>query len=118
HIRDGPALELNIQDTWIKTATPATRTRHGQFGQQIQCDLLHALALAFLAAAAADVEAETIGLEAARLGFARGGEQLADFVEHAGVRRWRRTGRPAQRRLIDFDQFVDAVQSLDTVMRS
>jgi hypothetical protein len=78
-------------------------------GEEVHLDLLEALALARLAAAAAglcgDVEAEAAGLVAADLGLLGLGEDVADLVEDAGVGggiasgacgRWG-TGRPRSR---------------------
>ena len=79
-------------------------------------DLLGALPLAGLAAAALDVEAEPAGLVAADLRLARLGEELADQVEHARVRRRVAARRPADGRLVDLDDLVDLRDAEDLLV--
>jgi hypothetical protein len=44
------------------------------------------------------------------------GEQLADKVEHAGVRRGVRRRRIAERALVDADDFVDLLDACDGIV--
>ena len=92
----------------LNRCAAARRARHEQVGQKVHFDLPHALPLALFAAAAGDVEAEAADLVAALLRLARGGEDLANLVEQAGVGRRVAARRAADRRLIDLDQLVDA----------
>src|SRR5262249_3768025 len=85
-------------------------------GQEVHLDALLAVALARLAAAARLVETEALRLPAAHLGFGKAGEQFADQVENAGVRRRVGAGRVAERLLIDLDELVDVLQAKDVVV--
>ena len=69
------------------------------------CDV--AVALAGVAAAAFDVEAEMAGREVARAGLERLGEDGADLVERLDVRHRVRPRRAADRALVDEDHVVD-----------
>ncbi len=51
------------------------------------------------------------GFVAADFGFAGLGEDLADFVEHAGVGRGIAARRAADRALVDLDHLVDLVDA-------
>ena len=79
-------------------------------------DLEDAVALARLAAAALDVEAEAAGLVAAHARLARLAEEVADRVEDARVRRGIRARRAADRLLVDVDDLVDILESLDLLV--
>ena len=79
--------------------------------EEVHFDLDEAVALAFLAAAALDVEAEAAGLVAANFGGGQSGEEVADLVEHAGV-----GGRVAARgaadgRLVNDDDLVQVLEA-------
>ena len=78
-------------------------------------DLEDAVALARLAATALDVEAEAAGLVAAHARLTRLAEELADRVEDARVRRRIRARRAADR-LVDVDDLVDVLESLDLLV--
>ena len=82
-------------------------------GEEVHLDLDQAVALAGLAAAALDVEAEAAGLVAARLAFGQAGEPVADLGEGAGVGGRVGAGRAADRRLIDVDHLVEIVEPGD-----
>jgi hypothetical protein len=69
----------------------------------VHLDLDLAIAAADLAAAALDVEAEPARLIAARPGLASLGEELADVVEDARVRRRVGARGAPDRRLVDVD---------------
>ena len=75
-----------------------------------------ALALAFLAASALDVEAEAAGLVVALDRERRRREQVADVVVETDVGRGIRTAVPADRRLIDADDLVHVLHAVDAVM--
>src|SRR5206468_10232967 len=85
-------------------------------GQEVHLDLYEAVALARLAAAALDVEAEAAGLVAARLALAQAGEPVADRGEGAGVGRRVGARGAADRRLIDVDHLVEIVEAGELVM--
>jgi hypothetical protein len=85
-------------------------------GQEVHLDLLLAVALAGLAAAARLVEAEPPRVVAAHLRLRQLREELTDQVEGAGVGRRVRAGREADRVLIDADDLVDLPQAEDVVV--
>ena len=101
---------------WLKRLPRHKRARHRQIRQELQGDAQAPLALTFLAAASLDVEAEAVRLVATQLGRARGGEDLANLVVDAGVGGRAGTRRSAQRRLIDLDDLVELLQSLDGIV--
>src|SRR5205823_5372281 len=76
-------------------------------GEEVHLDALGPLALAGLAPAALDVEAEAADLVAAELGLPRRGEDLADLVEDAGVGGGVAARGAADGGLVDLDDFVD-----------
>jgi hypothetical protein len=76
----------------------------------------HAVAAAFLTAAAGDIEAEAAGVIAAHAGGGQLGEQFADGRESAGVGGGVRAGTAADGLLIDDDYLVDAAESADAVV--
>jgi hypothetical protein len=82
----------------------------------VHLDLLLAVALARLAAAARLVEAEAPRLVAAHLRLRQLREQLPDQVEDAGVRRRVRRRCVADGALIDVDDLVDLLQAEDVVV--
>src|SRR4030088_1951989 len=76
-------------------------------GQEVHLDLDQAVALAGLAAAALDVEAERPGSRAPGLGFRETREPVADRLEGAGVGRRVGPGRAPDRPLVDVDDLVE-----------
>src|SRR6202022_2008137 len=92
--------------------------RHIHIGEKIHLDAAQAVALARFAAPALHVEAEPAGAIAPLARFGQHGEQFADGSEYAGVRRWVRTRRASDRRLIDFDDLVDLRGSFDFAERA
>ncbi len=71
------------------------------------------VALTGLTAAALYIKGESAGIEPAQLGILRGGIQLADIRENAGISSGVGTGRPADGRLVDFDHLVQLREPLD-----
>jgi hypothetical protein len=82
----------------------------------VHLDLQLAVALARLAAAAADVEREPARLVAAHLRLGRERVEVADVREEIGVRGRVRPGRPPDRLLVDLDDLVEAVDPVDRVV--
>ena len=76
---------------------------------------MHAVALAGLAAAALDVEAEAPGIVAARARLGHRREQLAQRREQSGVGRRVGARRAPDRALIDVDDAIDSLESLDAL---
>ena len=85
-------------------------------GQEVHLDLDQTVALAGLAAATLDVEAEPAGAIAAGLGFRQTGEPVADRLEGAGIGRGVGPWRAADRRLVDVDDLVEQFQALDPLI--
>ena len=79
---------------------------------------MHILAVAFagFAAAAGRVEAESPRRVAAHFGLRQLRIELANQVEHAGVRGRVAGGRVAQRLLIDANDFVDVLDAANFVV--
>ena len=84
--------------------------------QELHLDLDDPVALAGLAAAALDVEAEAPGLVAADPGLGRAGEQLPDGPEQADVGGRVGARRPADGALVDLDDLVDVLDALDGIV--
>ena len=89
---------------------------HVDVGQELHLHADDAVALTGLASASLDVEAEAAGLVAAHARLARLAEEVADRVEDARVRRGIRARRAADRLLVDVDDLVDILESLDLLV--
>ena len=81
HVGDGVALELHLQRFAVVPLAVAFLAGDVDVGEEVHLDLDQPVALARLAAAALDVEAEAAGLVAARLAFGEAGEPVADLGE-------------------------------------
>jgi hypothetical protein len=81
HFVDGLALVADIQGLAVVALALADVAGHVDIRQEVHLDLDHAVALAGLAAAALDVEAEAARLVAAGARFLGAGEQLANRRE-------------------------------------
>ena len=97
----------------LKRAPLQVAARHLDVGHEVELRRDHAFALALLAAAALDVEAEPSGLVAALDRQRRVGEQVADGVVEADVGGRVRSAVPADRRLVDVDHLVDVLDTVD-----
>jgi hypothetical protein len=117
HVGDGLAAELHLQRLAVVALALAGVAGDVDVGQEVHLDLQHAVALAGLAAAALDVEAEAAGRVAARAGIRQLAEPVADGREEAGVGRGVGARRAADRRLVDVDDLVEVLQPLDPLMR-
>ena len=129
-VEEGPGLvDPHLQDVADRLPLEAAFERLGvvakplarlaadvKVGQEVHLDLADALALAGLAPAPLDVEAEPAGGVAPDLGLAGPGEDLADLVEDAGEGGRGRPRPPADRRLVDRDQLVDRLQAVDPLV--
>src|SRR5437870_13717267 len=81
--------------------------------QKTHLDLTNSIALACFASAAFYIEAESAGLVATRARLRQHGVQFADRREHTSVCCWIRARRPADRRLVNFDDLVDQLETLN-----
>ena len=116
-VGDRLALEVDLERLAVVALALADLARHVDVGQELHLDLEDPVALAVLAAAALDVEAEAARRVAADARLRDAGEQLADRREQAGVRRRVRARRPADRALVDLDDLVDVLGALERVVR-
>ena len=87
HLGDGLALVVHLERLAVVARAVADLARDVDVRQEVHLDLDRAVAGARLAAAALDVEREPALEVAAHLGLRGRGEELADVVEDAGVRR-------------------------------
>ena len=78
HVGDRVALELHLERLAVVAGAVADVAGDVDVGQEVHLDLDQAVALARLAPAALDVEAEAAGLVAARLALGQAGEPVAD----------------------------------------
>ena len=113
HVGDALALELHLQRLAVVALAVADVAGDVDVGQEVHLDLDQAVALAGLAAAALDVEAEAAGLVAARLALGQAGEPVADLGEGAGVGRRVGARGAADRRLVDVDDLVEMFEAGD-----
>src|ERR1700676_825414 len=109
-------LVMDGQGLGVVSAAVADVALDPDVGQEVHLDLLLAVALARLAAAAGLVEAEAARMIAADLGLGKLSEKLANEIEDAGVRRRVGAGRIADRVLIDADDLVDVLQPENIVV--
>ena len=84
-------------------------------GEEVHFDFYQTVAAACLAPAALGIERESARTVAARSGVLRGGEQIADVAEQTRIRRGVRAGASADRALVDADDLVQMLQTLDAI---
>ena len=117
HVGDVLALVADLERLAVVALAVADLAGHVDVGQEVHLDLELAVALAGLAAAALDVEAEAPGLVAAQLALRGLREELADLVEDAGVGGRVAARRAADGRLVDVDDLVEVLGAVDAVVR-
>ena len=113
HLAHGLAAQAHLQRLGVEARAAAALAGHAHVGQEGHLDLLHALALAGLAAPARGVEREAARAPAAHARLGGVGEQLADVVPEADVGRGTRARRLADRRLVDLQHALDRFTPLD-----
>ena len=118
HVGDALPLEADVQGLAVEPLPLADRARDPDVGEEVHLELVRAVPLAGLAAAAGDVEAEPARLVAAGLGLGQLGVEVADLVEQLDVRGRVRPGRAADGRLVDVDDLVELVEPVDAVVRA
>ncbi len=118
NLGDVLALVAHLQRLALIAFPAAGLARHPHVRQEVHlvADLPEPFAI--VASPAGPVEAESVDGVAADLAVGQTGEDLADDVEDAAVRRRVGERRVADRLLIDVDDLVDEVQPADFVMRS
>ena len=106
-----PSIPFDIEDFVLESAAFAHVAPQFQIGHELHADGHLAFALARLAAATSDVEAEVGGFVAARLGDACAAEQLPNLVVRLDVRDGVAAGRFANGILVDEFQRADLVHA-------
>ena len=112
-VADVLALVGDLERLAVVARALADLARHVDVGQEVHLDLDLPVALARLAAAARDVEAEAARRVAARLRVRRRREQRADVVPQPGVGGRVRARRAADGRLVDVDDLVDVLEAVE-----
>ena len=114
---DGLALVLNLQRFAVIAFAFALVARHVDIRQEVHFNLDHAVALARFAAAAAHVKAETSWRIAAGARFRHTGKQFTYGREDAGIGCRVRARGTANRALVNVDNFIEMLQTLDVAVR-
>src|SRR5207247_2007448 len=112
HLGDRLPLESHLERLAVVALPSAGLARDVDVRKEVHLDLDRAVALAGLAAAAADVEREPTLLVAAHLRVGRLRVELADRREEVGIGRRVRPRRSPDRRLVDVDHLVEALDAL------
>src|ERR1700687_54420 len=107
HCGDTLAFVQDFQRFAVVTPSVTDLAGHEYIGQKVHFDFDHPVARAGLTATTLYVERKTSGTVAAHARFGKLCEQVADVCEQAGVRRWIRTRRAADRCLVDVDHLVE-----------
>src|SRR6185312_1774968 len=118
HIVDRFAAILDLQRFAVEAAALANGTSDPDIGEEVHFELVGAVALASLAAAAGLVETEAAGLIAANLGVRHLGVQRTNFVPQLDVSGWVGTRRPTNGPLVDVDHLVDLLRAFDPFVGS
>ena len=116
NLRDVQPLEPDVERLPVVASPLALLANHEHVREEVHLDDLGALALACLAAPALDVERKPSRPVAAYLGLLDHGEDAADVVEDLGVRRRVRARGPADRRLVNLADLVDALRPDDPLV--
>ncbi len=106
-------MEFYGQRFLVVAASVAHLALHVDVGHEVHLDAALAVALAGLAAAAGDVEAEAAGLVAALARLGQHGEKVADGREDLRVGGGIGARSAADGRLVDADHFVDLVGAVE-----
>ena len=117
HFGDVLAFVLNVERLAVVALAMAHLARHVDVREKVHLDLDDAVALAGFAAPAFYVERKTAGTVTAFARHRHASEQFADRREEPGVGRGIRARRASDRALIDVDDLVEMIESLDCVVR-
>ena len=115
HLGNILALIVHLERLAVIALALADLARDVNIRQEVHLDLQQAVAGAGLAAAAANVEREAPGAVAAQLRVLRGGEKAADIVKQAGIRRRIGARRAADGTLVDIDDLVQILHTVNAV---
>ncbi len=115
-VRDGVPAVVDLQRLAVVALAAADLAGHVDVRQELHLDLQDAVALAVLAAAALDVEAEAPGPVAPHACLRHAREELADGPEEARVRGRVGARRAADGALVDVDDLVDGLRALQGIV--
>jgi hypothetical protein len=110
------ALVEDFQRFAIVTSAVTDLTRHKDVWEEVHLDLDDAFTLAGLAPSTLHIEGEPTGLVPTGLGFRHRGKQLTNWREQAGVGCRVRTRRATDGALVDFDHFVEVLDTVEGVV--
>src|SRR5215467_1296633 len=116
HVVDSLTAERDFERLAVESCPLAGAARHFDVRHEVKLRGDHSFALALLAASSLDIEAESAGLVSALDGKRSLSEQVADKIVESDIRRGIRPAVPPDRRLIDVDDFMDVLDSVDAVM--
>ena len=118
HVRDGLTTVGDLKRLAVIAFAAADLTGDIDIGKEVHLDLNLSVALACFAATAAHVKGETSRRVAARLRLRRTRKQRAKIIPQANVRSRVGTRRAANRRLVDIDNLIDALDALELFVRA
>ena len=118
HLADVAALIDDLADVRAVAATLALAAGDVDVLEEVHLQLLEAVALAGLAAAAGDVEREVPRTEPERLRPRQAGVEAPDVVERLDVRHGVRPRGPADRLLVDEPDPAQVLEPEDRVVRA
>ena len=117
-IGDRLAFVFHRERLVVVAVAAADLAQHVNVGQKVHFDPPLAFSLAGFAAPARNVERKASRLVTAFARLRQHGIEIANLGEDAGVGRWIRTRRAANRRLVDANDLVDIFRSGDGLVRS
>ncbi|MCG3768125.1 MAG: hypothetical protein JW394_0228 [Nitrospira sp.] len=106
HVRDALPLMMNLHSLAVVPLTLTDLTGHVDVRQKMHLDLEQPVSLASLAAAAFHIETVAARLVPADTRVRQIGIEVADEPEQPCIGRRIRTRSPANRRLVDVDDFI------------
>src|SRR5258706_896886 len=109
-IRDIQPFVCDFQSLAIVSTAIARLTGDINRRKKMHLDLYEAIALAFFASAAFDIETKPARFVAANPRRRQSRKQIANMIEHPGISSRVATGRPADRRLVDHDNFIELLK--------
>ena len=115
NVRDGLALIADLQGITVISLALAGVTGDVYVGQEVHFDLLHAVALAGLTAAALGVEGEAARAVGAELGIRRFGKEITNVPKDAGIGGGIGAGGAADGALVDGNDLVEMLQALHPI---
>src|SRR6185437_7331195 len=112
HLMNASAAVVNLERLPVVTPAAAHIAGYIHVRQEVHLHADHAIALAGLTAAALDVEAEAPGVIATRTCLGHLRKQLTNDGEESRIGRRIGSGRAPDRRLVDLDDALEALQPI------